>query len=793
MNRRWLPVLWAVLGLLSLVAMVVMVARAISFDESPNIADLVAVTLAAIPLLVSLVAWTRRSAQPQTARAEVVERAKEVLAERVREQWRNEAILRSLDDPAPIPVRWTVTDDAKIMDHPDNLTRASLHLTGSSDDVASLAERFRAMQRRRLVILGDPGSGKTTLAVQLVRELLDSRAEHPGEAVPVLLSVAGWDTSRLPRLHEWVAEQLAQGYPALRAAEFGPDMPRRLAVGGHILPVLDGLDELPASAQAAVITALNRFLSRDDQVILTCRTSEYADAVSQAGDVLTSALVIQAHPVDRQAAAAYLRRCLPPQPGDAWERILTGLVTTTPQSRSLTALADVCATPLGLWLVRTVYANTRADVSPLLDPDAFPSAAALRADLLDHLIEALVTTREPSTDRTELFRPRRRHDPARVRKWLGYLAHVMTRPPDGSRPTRDFAWWRLARTTALFSTTAVWFGIVFGLVGGLIFVPWIRTKEGVIANVGGGLLLGVYCGVLLLFMVNPWQEQDPGFADLRMRGRGSSLARALGHRIAVGLRGGLVFGFVFGLVSTLFLEDVGGIEDQLFDFGFIFGLALGLGGRLREVRLKNKFESTGIDLESGKPRRAVLIAEFALGCLGGLMAGYWLTFEFMGGFAVGFVVGIMDEIVKWMESPADAEQATTPMTSWRADRAMNLLRITVVGCVGGFLGGFFSRLGEPVGGLMVGGFLGLMSGFVLGRHHAWLAYLITTYRLAYAGLLPRALMPFLDDAHRLGLLRAVGPIYQFRHAELQDHLAAVYGREYLNAKQPGGLLGRIRR
>jgi WD40 repeat protein len=33
-------------------------------------------------------------------------------------------------------------------------------------------------------------------------------------------------------------------------------------------------------------------------------------------------------------------------------------------------------------------------------------------------------------------------------------------------------------------------------------------------------------------------------------------------------------------------------------------------------------------------------------------------------------------------------------------------------------------------------------------------------------------MSFLDDAHRLGLLRAVGPIYQFRHADFQDHLAA---------------------
>ena len=37
--------------------------------------------------------------------------------------------------------------------------------------------------------------------------------------------------------------------------------------------------------------------------------------------------------------------------------------------------------------------------------------------------------------------------------------------------------------------------------------------------------------------------------------------------------------------------------------------------------------------------------------------------------------------------------------------------------------------------------------------------------------LPLRLMGFLDDAYRLGLLRVVGPVYQFRHADLQDHLA----------------------
>jgi hypothetical protein len=83
-------------------------------------------------------------------------------------------------------------------------------------------------------------------------------------------------------------------------------------------------------------------------------------------------------------------------------------------------------------------------------------------------------------------------------------------------------------------------------------------------------------------------------------------------------------------------------------------------------------------------------------------------------------------------------------------------------------------------GLAVGSVLGvaagLATGLAAGRHHAWIAYVIATARLALAGHLPLRLMRFLDDAHRLGLLRAIGPIYQFRHAELQDHLARDHRR-----------------
>ncbi|GAB3901756.1 hypothetical protein GCM10029964_091030 [Kibdelosporangium lantanae] len=67
------------------------------------------------------------------------------------------------------------------------------------------------------------------------------------------------------------------------------------------------------------------------------------------------------------------------------------------------------------------------------------------------------------------------------------------------------------------------------------------------------------------------------------------------------------------------------------------------------------------------------------------------------------------------------------------------------------------------------------------RHHAGYAYRIAVRRLARTRGLPRDLMSFLDDAHRLGLLRTEGAAYQFRHAALRDHLAATY-----RPASPGG-------
>jgi hypothetical protein len=735
-----------------------------------------AAVLVLAPLAVALVAWARKShTGTAAASGDQIEQARRELAAKVREQWLAECGARRLYDPNPVVVKWrltkgTVGTNGTAGETLSRTVAGTRGLVGRADQVDELARWFRDLDRHRVVIIGKPGMGKTTLAVQLLLELLK---EGPGAdrlPTPVMFSLASFEPGRTD-IDTWLARRLEQEHPWLRAA-YGAGLAASLVRQRRILPVLDGLDEIPENVRPAVIAALNRAMADGELgLVLTCRTAEYAAAV-QAGDVLRAAAVIQSDPLRPGQVADYLKSCVPPSQADAWRPVLAKM-----RRRPAPPLTKALATPLMLWLVRHVYFDRGLDPAVLADEQAFPTAEAIQQHLAEDLIPALIEANPP--DAAQPGRPRRRWDPDKAQLWLRNLARHLSQ-----LGTADLAWWQLwqAVPTASFGLSA---GFAVAVGAGLAVAIPGPTAGPVLAGIVVGLAAGITGGLGVILVLARWRSP---VSAASVPGR-SAAARvtsfflsAAGAILVAAIGSGLTVGLAFGLSSWISSGPAAGIRAGLAP-ALAGAAAGGLGIGFAAVRRAMPQPARGL-----RPR--VSISGLAAGLVAALGVGLavGLPYGLGDGVYTGLAGGLSIALSVMLEgAPGDAE-AVSPRVVLRHDRASAM----VVALAAGLGIGFVFGLGFPAGtAIGIGSFAGLGFAVVVTLLRApWLSYTLARSWLALTGQLPWRLMGFLEDAHQLGVLRQVGTVYQFRHIDLQRHLSH---SDNTAGRRPARPTGRIRR
>jgi hypothetical protein len=181
-----------------------------------------------------------------------------------------------------------------------------------------------------------------------------------------------------------------------------------------------------------------------------------------------------------------------------------------------------------------------------------------------------------------------------------------------------------------------------------------------------------------------------------------------------------------------------------------------------------------------------LVIGLAVGLVGGLVAwlGFarWIAIALAAELGLGLgsgllLAGLVMLAGRRSESPRRIGKLQLRRVLSRDTLVVTLLVAPGSGLELGLVGGLVLGLApKPVTGLvrLADGFVGglaFAAGFGPASSKAWSASLAAA-QLARQWHTPMHLMRFLDDARERNVLRTVGPAYQFRHARLQDRLAA---------------------
>jgi TIR domain/NACHT domain len=263
-------------------------------------------------------------------------------------------------------------------------------------------DHFPAAYQRyggRVLLLGDPGSGKTTTLMAHAREAVARRLENSDQPLPLIGRISDWPAEE-PELDLWLARTLG--------------LDRRAVAGevedGRALFLLDGLDELTGTGdghRARFADTLDR-LPGVARVVVTCRAEDY----QELGGRLRLNGAVTLSPLDEQQVAAYLRK----HPG-LWAAVQRD-----------EALRLMTRTPMLLGLLAFAYDESNAETHQLEQLSESPR------ELRDRIFETFVKRRYEHEKRRP--QPRLSFTLEEVYDRLGYVADATLRSSVLSRAGR---------------------------------------------------------------------------------------------------------------------------------------------------------------------------------------------------------------------------------------------------------------------------------------------------------------------------------------------------------------------
>ncbi|MEX6775244.1 NACHT domain-containing protein [Limnospira fusiformis] len=200
-------------------------------------------------------------------------RNRQALLNRVKYHWIKGFLEGSLSNRSPIELGLEERFDAVQLDWqtPEQPRRSLPKGTKAINQFDKMGEGCT------MLILGDPGSGKTTTLLQMAQELIERAEQNTELPIPVVFNLSSWAAITKQSLAEWLVEELKTQFK----------IPQKIATNWveseDLLLLLDGLDEVAEERREDCVLAINGFKNSygTTEMVVCSRIKDYESLSSR--------------------------------------------------------------------------------------------------------------------------------------------------------------------------------------------------------------------------------------------------------------------------------------------------------------------------------------------------------------------------------------------------------------------------------------------------------------------------------------------------------------------------------
>ncbi len=396
----------------------------------------------------------------------------------------------------------------------------------------------------RLLILGEPGGGKTNELLALAKELLQQAIQSNNGLIPVIFELSEWSSDQ-EKFDNWLIEQLQNKY----------NIPRKVSKEWikeeQLFPLLDGLDELRRvnnttnasieqidkghwAQQIQCVRAINEFLDQYPSIsmVICSRRKEYEELQAETEYLKRLKGAIYLQELDDEQIKNYLSDC---NRSSLWESL-----------KCQPSLLKLVRSPLFLLMLVVAYQG---------------QTIQNKEQLLDLYIEKQLN--DPTNQ--SLYPPSKAPSPEKTHHYLSWLASKLE-----AEGVTEFLIERLQ--PSWLTRNRELYRLLTGVILTLISV-FIILLTGYFLGVIEGLVLGVIVWIVLGLDISLFTNLKENVRRQYIKPAENlffSWKKMLHFGLNIGLLGGLIGGLIFwywdpfhgvigGLIAALIWGLIGGV------------------------------------------------------------------------------------------------------------------------------------------------------------------------------------------------------------------------------------------